>query len=94
MSDVKSTSHIPLPPSLPYDSHSPATRVNCPVRIPFDDALKSAEAFGKAIRLLRRSLLNCDQCSGVDECPIRKQVGEAIDIAIQEVTDEWGLCVD
>ena len=74
-----------------YDVDYPSTRANCPVKLPFADALNSAKAFNRAIRLLRRSLMGCDRCTGVDECPIRAQVGQAIDQAIVELTDEWGL---
>ncbi len=64
---------------------------NCPVSPAFDQALSSAKEFTRAIRRLRRALMSCDRCTGIDECPIRMQVGGAIDAAIVEVTDEWGL---
>ncbi len=94
MSEPASLSNPAIPPRSVYDSKIRSTRTNCPVILPFADALNSAKAFTKAIRCLRRSLLKCDQCSGVDDCPIRKQIGQAIDIAILEVTDEWGLAHD
>ncbi len=68
-----------------------SSRTDCPVQLTFESTLQAAKVFGQSIRKLRRSLLSCANCTGVDDCPIRQKVGEAIDMAIIEITDEWGL---
>ncbi len=43
----------------------------------------------KTLRRLRRDVRRCDQCSGVDDCPVLKGFTSQVQEAIQGVLDEW-----
>jgi hypothetical protein len=67
---------------------------DCPVKADFEHALQSAKAFGKAMRKLRRSMARCSKCSMLDDCPLRREIDQAIQTAVTEITSEWELSVD
>ena len=65
--------------------------VDCPVKLDFERAMHSAKEFNLALRRLYRSLKRCDRCPSVDECPVKRNINQQMDMAIQQITEEWGL---
>ena len=64
---------------------------NCPVEPIAREALEKADAFGRAVRRLRRSMLACDRCVAVDECPLRQSITAQIRAVLAEIAEELDL---
>jgi hypothetical protein len=56
--------------------------------------LQAVSLGGKMLRTLRRLRLEtaaCHSCLQNDECPTREEINSQIEIAIGEITTEWGF---
>jgi hypothetical protein len=63
----------------------------CPVLLEAKSVLDKAQDLHRAIRKLRRSTQRCLTCPENLECPSMRYFAQAVDIAIREVRQEWGL---
>jgi len=45
----------------------------------------------ETLTTLRIQLLECPKCIAIEGCPIRESVNTQVNIAIQEITEEWDL---
>jgi hypothetical protein len=55
------------------------------------DVLEKAHDLHRAVRKLRRSTQRCLTCPEKAECPTLSYFAQAVDTAIREVRQEWGL---
>jgi hypothetical protein len=67
------------------------SQMDCPVKKNFEKTLLAVKEFGKAMRSLRRTQSQCDRCPTASACPLQQQVGQAIEEAVLEIAEEWGL---
>lgn len=70
------------------------TAQRCPVLRPADEALDAAVALRKALRRLRRLTQRCSRCrAGLEPsgCARMADYDAVLDIAIEEINQEWGL---
>ncbi len=63
----------------------------CPILLEARDVLDKAHDLHRAIRRLRRSTQRCLTCPERASCPTVNYFARAVDIAIREVRQEWGL---
>ncbi len=45
----------------------------------------------RAFRKLRLAMRRCRECEHLDGCPAIRHFHQSIDIALEELVDEWGL---
>jgi hypothetical protein len=62
----------------------------CPVAIQAKEVLRSSEQTAKAMRLLRRTFMECEHCPEFGFCELREEFNRQVDIAIAELLEEWG----
>jgi hypothetical protein len=63
----------------------------CPILLEAKDVLEKAHDLQRAVRKLRRSTQRCVTCPEKAECPTLSYFAQAVDTAIREVRQEWGL---
>jgi len=63
----------------------------CPILLEARVVLDKAQDLHRAIRSLRRSTQRCPTCPNNQECPTLRYFAHAVDTAIREVRQEWGL---
>ncbi len=63
----------------------------CPILLEARDLLDKAHDLQRAIRRLRRSTQRCLTCPERGVCPTQNYFAQAVDIAIRELRQEWGL---
>lgn len=63
----------------------------CPILLEAKSVLEKAQDLQRAIRKLRRSTQRCHTCPERLECPTTHYFNHALDTAIREVRQEWGL---
>jgi hypothetical protein len=63
----------------------------CPILLEAKSVLEKAQDLHRAIRKLRRSTQRCHSCPERRECPTMHYFNHALDTAIREVRQEWGL---
>jgi hypothetical protein len=63
----------------------------CPILLEAKSVLDKAQDLHRAIRKLRRSTQRCPTCPENAECPTMRYFAHALDTAIREVRQEWGL---
>ena len=73
----------PITPGIPNPT--------CPILLEARDVLEKAHDLHRAIRKLRRSTQRCLTCPEKAECPTLSYFAHAVDTAIREVRQEWGL---
>ena len=73
----------PTPPGIPNPS--------CWVLLEARDVLGRARDLRAAIRHLRQSTQRCSTCPEKTECPSLRHFAQALDTAVREVRQEWGL---
>lgn len=73
----------PLTPGIPNPT--------CPILLEAREVLDKAHDLHRAIRRLRRSTQRCYTCPEKGECPTPSYFAQAIDSAIRELRQEWGL---
>jgi hypothetical protein len=73
----------PLAPGIPNPT--------CPILLEAKGVLDKAQDLHRAIRKLRRSTQRCLTCPEKAECPTLSYFAQAVDNAIREVRQEWGL---
>ncbi len=86
------TNHLPKPlqaGSRPITSGT--ANPTCPILLEAKDVLEKAHDLHRAIRHLRRSTQRCPTCPERAECPTMRYFAQAVDTAIREVRQEWGL---
>lgn len=85
----------PIHPKNLQAGHRPAMagipNPTCPVLLEAKSVLDKAQDLHRAIRKLRRSTQRCLTCPENLECPSMRYFAQAVDIAIREVRQEWGL---
>jgi hypothetical protein len=67
---------------------------SCPILLEAREVLDKAKDLHRAIRKIRRSSQRCLTCPGKATCPTSRYFTEAMDIAIRELRQEWGLDED
>jgi hypothetical protein len=73
----------PITPGIPNPT--------CPILLEAKEVLEKAHDLHRAIRILRRSTQRCLTCPEKAECPTLTYFAQAVDSAIREVRQEWGL---
>ena len=73
----------PIVPGMPNPT--------CPILLEAKSVLDKAQDLHRAIRKLRRSTQRCLTCPENLECPTMRYFAHAVDTAIREVRQEWGL---
>ncbi len=73
----------PITPGIPNPT--------CPILLEAKDVLEKAHDLHRAVRKLRRSTQRCLTCPEKAECPTLSYFAHAVDTAIREVRQEWGL---
>jgi len=73
----------PVAPGIP----NPA----CPILLEARGVLDKAHDLHRAIRKLRRSTQRCLTCPERGACPTMSYLAQAVDTAIRELRQEWGL---
>jgi hypothetical protein len=63
----------------------------CPISSDIYLVLDLSEDLTRAMRQLRRKLDACEKCPLDDHCGFRRAFQEQVDLAIKEVTGEWGM---
>ena len=63
----------------------------CPILLEARGVLDKAHDLHRAIRRLRRSTQRCLTCPERSECPTMGYFAQAVDTAIRELRQEWGL---
>ncbi len=63
----------------------------CPVILEAQDILVCQEELSRKLRHLRMSMKRCPVCPHSGKCEGLKVIHNAIDQAIREVSEEWGL---
>jgi hypothetical protein len=63
----------------------------CPTLLEVRSVLEKTRDLQRAIRKLRRSTQRCPTCPERAECPTMRSFAQAMDSAIREVCQEWGL---
>ena len=63
----------------------------CPIAPDIHLVLDLSEDLAIAMRQLRRKLDACEKCPLDDRCGFRRAFQEQVDMAIQEITSEWGM---
>ena len=63
----------------------------CPTLLEAKSVLEKTRDLQKAIRKLRRSTQRCPTCPERAECPVMRSFAQAMNAAIREVSQEWGL---
>jgi hypothetical protein len=76
----------PITPGIPNPT--------CPILLEAKEVLEKAHDLHRAIRKLRRSTQRCLTCPERAECPTLGYFAQAVDTAIREVRQEWGLDQD
>lgn len=73
----------PTSPGLPNPT--------CPILLEARGVLDKAHDLHRAIRKLRRSTQRCLTCPERNGCPTMSYFAQAVDTAIREVRQEWGI---
>jgi hypothetical protein len=63
----------------------------CPILLEAKNVLDTTQDLHRMIRKLRRSTQRCPTCPDSLECPTMRYFAHAVDTAIREVRQEWGL---
>ena len=63
----------------------------CPILLEAKGVLDKAHDLHRAIRRLRRSTQRCMTCPERSVCPTVSYFAQAVDTAIRELRQEWGL---
>jgi hypothetical protein len=64
---------------------------NCPILLEARELLDNTQDLHRAIRRLQRSTQRCLTCPERTSCPTVRYLAQAIDTAIRELHQEWGL---
>lgn len=64
---------------------------NCPIITEAKEVLDKTKDLHRAIRKLRISSQRCRTCPEHGECPTLQNISQAVDIAILELRQEWGM---
>ncbi len=67
---------------------------NCPILMEAKELLEKAHDLHRAIRKIKRSTQRCLTCPGRAGCPTMHYFTQALDTAIRELRQEWGLDED
>ncbi len=73
----------PTPPGIPNPT--------CPILMEAKSVLEKAQDLHRAIRRLRRATQRCITCPENTECPTTHYFTHALDTAVREVWQEWGV---
>jgi len=71
--------------------YATSTSTVCPVIVNAEAALKAAHHLKSAVRRLKFTLHLCHSCPVASECGAISEINRQIELAITEVTQEWGL---
>ena len=66
--------------------------IQCPIKHDIENFESKSMDFIKAFRKIRRELNKCKTCPVIKQsCPYRAKINDAIDQAIIELNQEWGM---
>ncbi len=68
-----------------------APRPSCPILLEAKSVLAKAHDLRRAVRRLSRSTRRCLTCPENRICPSIRYFDHAVDLALQQITREWGL---
>ena len=63
----------------------------CQAEIEAKAVVLAGQEMAKGLRRLKRALRACDQCEDNEDCNILRSYNQQIQVAISEITSEWGL---
>lgn len=66
-------------------------RADCPVLQQAEAVFSHAKNLRTSINKLRKSLAACQDCPNAADCYPLKEFNRQVDVAIDELTAEWGL---
>jgi hypothetical protein len=66
-------------------------RKDCPLREDAGKVIRLGDEIVKSIRRLRIKMRQCDECPDYIDCPLIDEWNAAIDQAVTEINEEWGL---
>ena len=69
-------------------------RPTCPILLEAKNVLDKAHNLRRALRHLARSTRRCLTCPENSSCPSIRYFDHAVDLAIEQITREWGLDQD
>lgn len=87
---MNSDSREPVRITAPNPVRPANPPVVCPVEKHANAVLRSGRETIRAMRRLRRSLLNCSACPVYDQCEFLEQFNQQVDAVISELTETWG----
>ncbi len=86
------TNNLPKPLQVGSQPITPGRHnPTCPILGEARSVLDKAQDLHRAIRSLRRSTQRCPTCPNNQQCPTMRYFAHAVDTAIREVRQEWGL---
>jgi hypothetical protein len=65
--------------------------VICPLQARFDAVLKDTQELNISLRKLKRAMRQCSECPEEGQCQALANFNAQFAIAVQEVTEEWGI---
>lgn len=63
---------------------------HCPVIQHANDVLSSGKETQRALRQLRQSLINCENCPAFGHCEMREHFNMQVDQVVAQILEEWG----
>lgn len=66
-------------------------RPSCPILLEAKSVLDKAHNLRRALRHLSRSTRRCLTCPENSTCPSIRYFDHAVDLALEQITREWGL---
>ena len=72
-------------------SPSPIDPSTCPVAQDAQQIQDLTTTTVKAMRKLRKDLRRCKTCSCLEDCPIKTNLHESIQAALDQIYEEWNL---
>jgi hypothetical protein len=63
--------------------------MNCPIQRDTDHVISTTQELVRSMRKLRRDLTHCQACESGETCQLRSTFHAMIDVAIDEVNQEW-----
>jgi hypothetical protein len=64
--------------------------LHCPVKQYANNVTRSGKETLRGLRLLRKSLMNCEICSAFGQCQLREHFNMQVDQVIAQIVEEWG----
>ncbi len=63
----------------------------CPILLESRKLLEKTQDLHRSMRKFKRSTQRCSTCPGRADCPTMRYLSQALDVAIHELRQEWGV---